>query len=56
MRDTTAPLTKLRPPLILALGGLAGLFDRGTDIFDALEGDLTMHGLVLIADRNRDTT
>jgi len=33
---------------VIGTGGLASLFDRGTEIFDAIENDLTMHGLVLI--------
>ncbi|MDR6264396.1 type III pantothenate kinase [Roseobacter sp. N2S] len=42
-----------RPMKIIGTGGLAGLFERGTDLFDSIDGDLTMHGLVLIADKNR---
>lgn len=38
---------------VIATGGLAPLFGRGTEIFDAIENDLTMHGLVLIADLNK---
>jgi type III pantothenate kinase len=38
---------------VIGTGGLAGLFERGTDLFDKIDGDLTMHGLVLIADKNR---
>ncbi len=37
-----------RPMKVIGTGGLASLFDRGTEIFDAIENDLTMHGLVLI--------
>ncbi|GHA53532.1 type III pantothenate kinase [Amylibacter ulvae] len=37
---------------IIGTGGLASLFERGTDIFDNLETDLTLHGLKLIAERN----
>lgn len=37
---------------IIATGGLALLFERGTDIFEAIDTDLTLHGLVLIAKRN----
>ncbi|MCP5073858.1 MAG: type III pantothenate kinase [Rhodobacteraceae bacterium] len=43
-----------RPMKVIGTGGLAGLFERGTELFDATDGDLTMHGLVLIADKNRD--
>ena len=43
-----------RPMSVIATGGLAPLFDQGTDIFDSVEDDLTMHGLVLINRYNRD--
>ena len=33
---------------VIATGGLASLFGQDTDAFDAVEDDLTMHGLVLI--------
>ncbi len=42
-----------RPAKVLATGGLAVLFDRHTDIFDAVDTDLTLHGLALIAQRAR---
>ncbi|WP_028031908.1 type III pantothenate kinase [Gemmobacter nectariphilus] len=42
-----------RPMQVIATGGLAPLFEQGTEIFDAVEDDLTMHGLVLIHDHNR---
>lgn len=42
-----------RPMKVVATGGLAPLFEQGTDVFDAVEDDLTMHGLVLIHDHNR---
>ena len=35
-------------------GGLASLFDQGFDLFDAVEDDLTMHGLVLIHRYNKE--
>lgn len=41
-----------RPMRVIATGGLAPLFEQGTGIFDAVEDDLTMHGLVLIHDHN----
>lgn len=40
---------------VIATGGLASLFAQGTDLFYAIEDDLTMHGLVLINDYNKDT-
>lgn len=42
-----------RPMKVIGTGGLAGLFERGTDLFDGIDGDLTLHGLILIADKNR---
>jgi len=37
-----------RPMKVIATGGLASLFGQDTTIFDAVEDDLTMRGLVLI--------
>ena len=42
------------PMKVVATGGLASLFAQGTELFDAIEDDLTMHGLVLINDHNKD--
>ncbi len=39
---------------VIGTGGLASLFERGTDVFDTLVPELTLHGLVVIADRNKD--
>ena len=39
---------------VIATGGLAPLFDQGFDLFDAIEDDLTMHGLRLIHDYNKE--
>ena len=44
---------RARPMKVIGTGGLAPLFEQGTDVFDAIEDDLTMHGLVLIFDHNR---
>ena len=44
-----------RPSKVIGTGGLAALFAQGTDIFDSIEDDLTMHGLVLINDFNKET-
>jgi type III pantothenate kinase len=41
---------------VIATGGLASLFEQGTDVFASVEDDLTMHGLVLINDYNRQAT
>ena len=38
---------------IIFTGGLSTLFAQGTDVFDHLDTDLTVHGLVLIASLNR---
>ena len=40
---------------VIATGGLASLFAQGTELFHSIEDDLTMHGLVLINDLNKDT-
>jgi type III pantothenate kinase len=40
-----------RPVTIVATGGLATLFDQHTDIFDAIEPDLTIQGLALLYKR-----
>jgi len=38
-----------RPAKVIATGGLALLFDKHTDIFDAVDVDLTLHGLAILA-------
>ena len=38
-----------RPVTVIATGGLAILFDKNTDAFDAIEPDLTIQGLALLA-------
>ncbi|MDO5648165.1 type III pantothenate kinase [Paracoccus sp. (in: a-proteobacteria)] len=43
-----------KPMKIIATGGLAPLFDQGFDLFDAIEDDLTVHGLRLIHDYNKE--
>jgi type III pantothenate kinase len=40
-----------RPARVIATGGLAVLFDEATDIFDAVDPDLTLDGLALLAER-----
>ena len=40
-----------RPVTVLATGGLATLFDKHTDAFDAIEPDLTIQGLALLAQK-----
>ena len=42
------------PVKVIATGGLASLFSQGTTLFDAVEDDLTMHGLVLIHAHNEE--
>ncbi len=44
-----------RPTKVIATGGLASLFAQGTELFHSIEDDLTMHGLVLINQFNKDT-
>ncbi len=40
-----------RPAKVIATGGLAILFDEATDIFDAVDADLTLEGLAILAAR-----
>jgi len=40
-----------RPAKVIATGGLALLFDRHTSIFDAVDADLTLKGLAILAER-----
>ena len=40
-----------RPTKVIATGGLAALFDKNTEAFDAIEDDLTMHGLAMLAEK-----
>ena len=39
-----------RPAKVITTGGLATLFDQHTDVFDAIEPDLTIQGLSLLYD------
>jgi type III pantothenate kinase len=39
-----------RPVKVIATGGLAALFDKHTNVFDAIEPDLTIQGLSLLYD------
>ncbi|MBK8440970.1 MAG: type III pantothenate kinase [Rhodobacter sp.] len=47
---------RTRPMKVISTGGLASLFAQGTELFHSIEDDLTMQGLVLINDFNKDTT
>ena len=40
-----------RPAKVIATGGLAMLFEKHTSVFDAVEPDLTIQGLAILADR-----
>ena len=40
-----------RPANVVATGGLAILFDEHTRIFDAVDADLTLEGLAILAER-----
>lgn len=40
-----------RPAKVIATGGLAVLFDKHTEIFDAVDADLTLEGLAILAER-----
>ena len=44
-----------RPMNIIGTGGLAPLFGQGLALFDRVEDDLTMHGLTVIHDFNKET-
>lgn len=44
-----------RPTTIVATGGLAVLFDEHTDVFDHLESDLTLQGLLILYQRATQT-
>jgi type III pantothenate kinase len=39
---------------VIATGGLAPLFQQGTDMFDMFEDNLTMHGLTVIHEHNKE--
>ncbi len=43
-----------RPMTVIGTGGLAPLFAQGEALFDAVEEDLTMHGLIVIHDYNKE--
>jgi type III pantothenate kinase len=43
-----------RPMKVIATGGLASLFNQGFSLFDKVEDDLTIHGLVLINRYNKE--
>ena len=45
-----------RPTRVISTGGLAILFDTHTDVFDAIEPDLTIQGLALLYKRAGSTT
>lgn len=42
-----------RKMTVVATGGLAELFRHGTDVFDHVDGDITIRGLIDIYERNR---
>ena len=42
-----------RPSKVLATGGLATLFEKHSDVFDAIEPDMTITGLSLLYERSR---
>lgn len=45
-----------RPARVISTGGLAVLFDTHTDVFDAIEPDLTIQGLALLYKRIQNAT
>ncbi len=42
------------PMKVIGTGGLAPLFEQGDHLFDTIEDDLTMHGLTVIHDYNKE--
>ena len=46
---------RARAMTVVATGGLAALFQQTEALFDAFEDDLTMHGLTVIHQYNKDT-
>ncbi len=44
-----------RPMKVISTGGLAPLFQQSEPLFDAFEDDLTMHGLTVIHDYNKES-
>jgi len=40
-----------RPAKVIATGGLALLFEERIELFDAVEPDLTLQGLAILAER-----
>lgn len=40
-----------RPAKVIATGGLAILFDKHTEIFDAVDPDLTLEGMAILAEK-----
>jgi len=40
-----------RPARVIATGGLAILFDKHTEIFDAVDPDLTLEGMAILAEK-----
>ena len=45
-----------RPMTVIGTGGLAPLFSSGEALFDFIEDDLTMHGLTVIHQYNKDNS
>jgi len=45
-----------RPMTVIGTGGLAPLFESGEALFDHVEDDLTMHGLTVIHQYNKENT
>ena len=43
-----------RPMKVVATGGLAPLFQQSADLFDCFEEDLTMHGLLVVRNHNKE--
>ena len=44
----------LGEPFVIATGGLANTIARQTDVIDEVKGDLTLEGLRIIYEKNRE--
>lgn len=57
VREVTARIKaeRSRPMIVIGTGGLAPLFAQGDALFDRVEDDLTLHGLAVIHQHNKES-
>ena len=57
VREVTARIKaeRSRPMTVIGTGGLAPLFAQGDALFDRVEDDLTLHGLAVIHQHNKES-